>query len=277
MTTKVDGSNGVLQNYAINTPTTGFSYTFAAGTQTLLLTPAGTLATGTVTMPPSPVDGMLITIQSTQQVTALTVSGNTGQTVVGGTTQLLPNQPLTYIYNLSGTTWYPFAGGAGRASALVLGTSQATTSGSVITFSGIPSWARRITVMFNTVSTSGTSGIIAQLGSGSTDTTSTYTGQYGRLNNANQTGAGSFSTSFLIVSATIAADNYSGSAVFTTLGGNVWSMTSTVGENIASTGLIHLAGGVKAALSGALDRVVISTGNAPTDTFDLGSINIMYE
>ena len=68
MTTKVDGSNGVLQNYAVNTPTTGFSYTFAAGTQTLLLTPAGTLATGTVTMPPSPVDGMVRSEEHTSEL-----------------------------------------------------------------------------------------------------------------------------------------------------------------------------------------------------------------
>ena len=149
MTTKVDGSNGVLQNYAVNTPTTGFSYTFAAGTQTLLLTPAGTLATGTVTMPPSPVDGMVITIQSTQQVTALTVSGNTGQTVVGPVTTLLANSPASYVYNLSSTTWYPFAGASGRASALSLATAVTLSAQTTVTFTGIPAWARRVKMYLN--------------------------------------------------------------------------------------------------------------------------------
>jgi hypothetical protein len=84
MTVKLDGTNGLLQQYDFQTPTTGFSYTFAAGTQVLVMNPVGTLATGTITMPSSPADGMTITFSSTEQITALTLSGNTGQTI-GGT------------------------------------------------------------------------------------------------------------------------------------------------------------------------------------------------
>ena len=107
MTVKLDGTNGLLQQYDFQTPTTGFSYTFAAGTQVLVMNPAGTLATGTITMPSSPADGMTITFSSTEQITALTLSGNTGQTIGGTQVTLLPaNSAVQFIYRLSTTTWY---------------------------------------------------------------------------------------------------------------------------------------------------------------------------
>ena len=107
MTVKLDGTNGLLQQYDFQTPTTGFSYTFAAGTQVLVMNPAGTLATGTITMPSSPADGMTITFSSTEQITALTLSGNTGQTIGGTQVTLLPaNSAVQFIYRLSNTTWY---------------------------------------------------------------------------------------------------------------------------------------------------------------------------
>jgi hypothetical protein len=110
MTFKVDGTNGLLQAYDYQVLTTGFSYTFAAGTQVLLVVPVGTLDTGTVTMPSTPADGMNITISSTQQITALTVNANTGQSIVGGGASYLPaNGSRTFVYRLANTTWYPQA------------------------------------------------------------------------------------------------------------------------------------------------------------------------
>ena len=108
MTLKVDGTNGVLQAYDYQVLTTGFSYTFAAGTQTLIINPAGTLATGTITMPASPVDGMVITVVSTQQITALTLNGNTGQSVNTTTTFMSAGSALAYVYRSASTTWFPF-------------------------------------------------------------------------------------------------------------------------------------------------------------------------
>ena len=108
MTVKVDGTNGVLQAYDYQTPTTGFSYTFAAGTQVLVMNPATSLATGTVTMPASPADGMTITITTTVAIAALTVNANTGQSIVGGGALYLgANSSLQYVYRLSSTTWLP--------------------------------------------------------------------------------------------------------------------------------------------------------------------------
>jgi hypothetical protein len=107
MTAKLDGTNGLIQQYDYQAPTTGFSYTFAAGTQVLVMNPAGTLATGTITMPASPADGMTITFSSTQTITALTVQGNTGQSITGQPTTFGAGSAATFVYRLSNTTWYP--------------------------------------------------------------------------------------------------------------------------------------------------------------------------
>ena len=107
MVAKLDGTNGLIQQYDYQAPTTGFSYTFAAGTNVLVMNPAGTLATGTITMPASPADGMTITFSSTQTITALTVQGNTGQSITGQPTTFGAGSAATFVYRLSNTTWYP--------------------------------------------------------------------------------------------------------------------------------------------------------------------------
>jgi len=107
MTVLINGTNGLIQAYDYQAPTTGFSYVFAAGTQTLVMNPAGTLATGTITMPASPSDGMTITFTTTQQITALTLSGNAGQTIIGGVNTLGAEQSLSFIYRAANTTWFP--------------------------------------------------------------------------------------------------------------------------------------------------------------------------
>jgi hypothetical protein len=120
MPTKIDGNNGVLQSYDFQALTTGFSYTFASGTTTLIINPAGTLATGTITMPATPADGMVITFTTTQEITAITINGNTGQSI-GGTqvAQLPANSAMSFVYRQSNTTWYrnsaPALGNVGTA------------------------------------------------------------------------------------------------------------------------------------------------------------------
>ena len=120
MPTKIDGNNGVLQSYDFQALTTGFSYTFASGTTTLIINPAGTLATGTITMPGTPADGMVITFTTTQEITAITINGNTGQSI-GGTqvAQLPANSAMSFVYRQSSTTWYrnsaPALGNVGTA------------------------------------------------------------------------------------------------------------------------------------------------------------------
>jgi hypothetical protein len=87
-------------------PTNGFSLTIGTGVLTLLLDPAGTLATGTITLPPSPINGQEIRVSSSETVTALTVSPNTGQSIKNAPTTLTAGSGFGYIYQSDNTTWY---------------------------------------------------------------------------------------------------------------------------------------------------------------------------
>ena len=278
MTAVLSGTNGLLQSYDYQVLTTGFGYTFAAGVQVLVIQPAGTLATGTITMPASPADGMTITVESTQQITALTMSGN-GGTIVGAAVQLIPNQPLSWVYRLANTTWYPLWGGAGRATALVSGTAVASTSGTSIDFTGIPSWVKRITVVFNGVSTNGTNAIRVQLGDSGGFETSGYSGVNIR-NSASTLVFGSISAGFDAGGA-LAALDYRGTLVLSlqNLSTNTWigllNLTAAAAGATPDNQIFQYVCGSKAT-SATLDSIRITTVGS-TDTFDAGSINILYE
>lgn len=71
------------------------------------LTPAGTIATGTIVFPISTglVDGQEIIVTSSNTITALTINGN-GSTVVGGPTTIGATSPFKMKYNLLTTSWY---------------------------------------------------------------------------------------------------------------------------------------------------------------------------
>ena len=153
---------------------------------------------------------------------------------------------------------------------LVQGTSQASTSGTSITFTGIPSWVKRITVMFNGVSTNGTSNYLVQIGSGSVTSTG-----YQSVSVASPGGSAVTSTSGIVVYGGNAGNVIYGHMVFTLLNSNTWVSSHTVGDYL-STFYTFAGGGGCPNLSGTLDRVVITTVGG-TDTFDAGSINIQYE
>lgn len=159
-----------------------------------------------------------------------------------------------------------------------LGTSVATTSGTSHDFTGIPSWAKKITVMFSAVSTNGTSPIQVQIGAGSVSN-SGYVGTAGGVTNTgNVMGVTSFTTGFGVVHAFGASNQpVSGSLVLTLLNSatGTWSAFGTVSQAPGSFTGISTSGGAKT-LSGVLDRVRITTVNG-TDAFDAGSCNILYE
>lgn len=87
-------------------PTTGFSLTLGNNDWHVILDPSATIATGTVTLCPAPVDGQIVDIRTSQQITTLTIAGN-GATVKGYTAGTLAlGGVLTGIYKASNTTWY---------------------------------------------------------------------------------------------------------------------------------------------------------------------------
>ncbi|HXC56114.1 MAG TPA: DUF2793 domain-containing protein [Rhizomicrobium sp.] len=93
-------------SYSYQTPATGFSITVANAAGRLLLDPAGTLATGTLTMPAAPKDGQVLRLASTRAITALTHAPNTGQTLNGALTTLAANGFAEYVYRAANTAWY---------------------------------------------------------------------------------------------------------------------------------------------------------------------------
>ena len=162
---------------------------------------------------------------------------------------------------------------AKRSEQLTLATAQASTSGTSIDFTGIPSWVKRITVMFNGVSTGGTSNYLLQIGTSSGVENTNYISSSGALIAASY-GAGSSTAGFLLTgTGPEAAGLYSGLLVVANITGNTWALSGNLGS--ASNSRTFVNAGSKA-LSGTLDRVRITTVNG-TDTFDAGSINIMYE
>jgi hypothetical protein len=159
---------------------------------------------------------------------------------------------------------------------IVAGTAITTTSGTVASFTSIPSWVKRITVMFNGVSTSGSSLVQVQIGSGSYTTTgySSFSCYAGSTNSVTSNTA---TTGFLIDAQSGGAGwvRY-GNFVLTNITGNTWVASSTLGLNNGGGFYYSLTSGGSLALSGVLDRIQVTTVNG-TDTFDAGSVNILYE
>ena len=154
---------------------------------------------------------------------------------------------------------------------LVSGTAQASTSGTSIDFTGIPSWVKRITVMFSGVSTNGTSNLIIQLGTGSTTyTTSGYLGATTTSTGATIT---AFSTGFMVSGATSAATVFHGQVMLINLSGNLWTESGILG---LSDQLNTRMSGGSVTLGDALTALRITTVTG-VNTFDAGTINILYE
>jgi hypothetical protein len=164
---------------------------------------------------------------------------------------------------LNGTT-----GVQDNSGAFVAGTAVASTSGTSIDFTSIPSWVKRVTVVFNAVSTNGSSGFSIQLGTSGGILSTGYIGgvAVGTTYNAN-------SSSYFLYNSAGAADSISGIITITSLGSNIWAEAGNLAQ--AANGATRVSGG-SVSLSGALTTVRIITANG-TDTFDAGSINILYE
>ena len=157
---------------------------------------------------------------------------------------------------------------------MVLETAKASTSGTVVDFTGIPSWVKRVTVMFNGVSVSGTANILVQIGSGSVST-SGYASNGAYSGATNQAGAVTSTAGFVVFGGT-ASNVATGTLSICLLTATTYiSSHVTAMTQGASLYSLH-GGGTSPSLSGTLDRVRITTVNG-TDTFDAGSINILYE
>ena len=200
--------------------------------------------------------------------TGISLSGSTGGVTVSitGGGFPIPSAIGQIPFSTDGSTYT-------ATQKITQGTAVASTSGTSIDFTSIPSWVKRVTVMFAGVSTSATSPVQIQLGTSGGPTTSGYLGTVYGLGASGVLTA--YSAGFLVdASSTAAAASIRhGQFIFDLVTGNTWVGSGTVGLSNAN----YFATGAGAiALSGALDRVRITTVGG-TDTFDAGSINILYE
>jgi hypothetical protein len=160
---------------------------------------------------------------------------------------------------------------------LVLDTAKTASGlGTSVDFTGIPSWVKRVTVMFNGVSTNGSSQVLIQIGTFSGAATTGYLSSVSAVaGSANNCNTNSHTNGFAIVTSQQAGSGnaLNGLSTVCTLGSNVWAASGNV-RTAPSEGTNFHAGTVT--LSGTLDRIRITTVNG-TDTFDAGTINIMYE
>lgn len=82
-------------------PTTGQTVTALASTDVLQIDPAGTLATLTVVLPASPVDGQDFTVCTSQIITTLTVTGS----IVGTLTTMALGGFARFSYSATAAKW----------------------------------------------------------------------------------------------------------------------------------------------------------------------------
>jgi len=183
----------------------------------------------------------------------------------GGTNLTSVGSAGNVLFTADGSVW-------SSTQKIVQGTSQATTSGTSITFTGIPSWAKRITVMLVGVSVSGTSQIQVQIGSG-TITTTGYTSA--ASNNQGSALAVVTSTTGFTTGGANAANLHYTTFNIVNPSGFVYQLFGNGNINSAGTFSVYFASGT-VTLSGAIDRLRLTTVNG-TDTFDAGSVNILYE
>jgi hypothetical protein len=160
---------------------------------------------------------------------------------------------------------------AAGATAIARDTAKASTSGVAVEFTGIPSWARRITVLFNGVSTNGATNILVQVGTGGAPTTSGYAG-YSVFSWASGIVPVS-STAGIPVFNNAASYNHYGELVLTNISGNTWVASGQFAT--AGTQGSTISGGA-VTLAGVLNYLRVVTANG-TDAFDAGSINVLYE
>jgi hypothetical protein len=306
--------NGILLNSADYTATTGTTVVLASAAAAgdivdVLAINIGTF-TGGVTITGTPTNGQIATWTGSTSIQGITTgtgvatalgvnTGVSGAFVVNGGALGTPSSgTLTSVTGLPLTTGVtgllPIANGGLAASVspttagntifstdgtnwsstakIVRGTAVASTSGTSIDFTSIPSWVKRITIVLQGVSTNGTSVVELRIGSGSITATGYSGGAVYTVNIAATGGAVTQTTGFQ-VPGNSAGNIRSGVYTLINISGNIWVASGCGGfSEVAAS----WQGGGNLTLGGTLDRVRLTTVNG-TDTFDAGSVNILYE
>jgi len=204
-------------------------------------------------------------------INASTSSGLISSADTSGTIELQSNGTTKLTVSSSGVNIGQMNGGA-----ITSGTAVASTSGTSIDFTGVPSWVKRITLMFDGVSTNGSSNHRIQLGDAGGIETTGYASACSFAGATNTTNATSSGTGFVTTVDISNTSQVTGVVVFTLISANTWiSLGGAIYNKSSISANTMTNSGVKT-LSDTLTQLRITTVNG-TDTFDAGSINILYE
>jgi hypothetical protein len=205
------------------------------------------------------------TIQNPSSATVNLTLDTSGNVAVGNNLTVTGTTSLAAV-NSSGL----ITGATGALYPVVQGTAQASTSGTSIDFTGIPSWAKRVSIILSGVSINPSGILLIQLGSGSVTNTGYASG--GWQSSATYATA---TNGMLVGGGQLGASLQHGVYTLALVTGNTWVGSGSVADSSGSA--YNGVGGGTIALSGALDRIRVTTVTG-TPTFDTGSIiNIQYE
>ena len=250
-------------NLAVTGNSTLTGNSTVTGNFTLTGNPIGVIKSGTVIS--TAATSFTASISGTTMTVTAVGSGtvDVGE-VIGGTGVTAGTSVLAQLTGTPGST-----GTYTVSASQTVASTTITVRG--VDFYNIPSTARRITVMFNSVSLSGTSFLQIQLGTSSGVEATGYSSSMSYITNTAAVTSNA-TTGFLASTVALASQNSSGAYILTTLGSNVWVGMGNINDASTRAGF----GSGQKTTSGVVDRVRITTVNG-TDTFDAGSINILYE
>ena len=159
---------------------------------------------------------------------------------------------------------------------LILSTSVPASS-TAVDFNGangIPSWAKRVTLMLDQVGTTSTGVPMIRLGTTSGVENSSYSSILSNTTASAIATKLSSTTGFEIIAAGLSTNRIAGQYVLNNFEGNVWIITGSMQPGTTVVGQQFIAG--RKTLASTLTRLQVTTTGG-TDTFNAGSINIMYE
>ena len=182
---------------------------------------------------------------------------------LGGATYGTSGQVLTSAGSGAVPTW-------ATATNLTRGTAAATTSGTEVDFTTLPSGIRKITLVLDSVSINTTDNVFVRLSTGGTFATTGYESQSMRIQNASTSAAVTDTTQFVIISNDNASRLWTGSFTWHNITGNTWVMSGNCNTDGDARAVVCSG---RIALGGTLDGLRMRTAG----TYDGGQINIFYE